>query len=345
MASDRKEMGQLSEQLFNKLQREHRDQPVVAYKKIAITGTKGGVDVWQGQCVFEGEIYSGEGRSKHEVKSDVHLQIFQHLQVGESEGDSRGNPQQLTQIPPPNAGKKRKRGSVGKGVLARKEMKREALKKKEEVINDKGVVVFFDQERVRGEEEAPPLSFGLAVVDKNGKTISSKEIYILPEGEDPKENSYCAKKVHHMYIARVRGVKVLKLRGGGGDDEVLAALSPKEAALALLQYLSTIGTELVLAFHGKDDKSLLLFLTRLGLEQEFNNLVWHLVDTREFFYLVQESKVGMKSIVQDWASKETKEKYSSGAHSALVDAETLGVICMHKELANRFCDWIYLATE
>ena len=42
--------------------------------------------------------------------------------------------------------------------------------------------------------------------------------------------------------------------------------------------------------------------------------MWHLVDTRGFFELVQNGrKVGMKSIVEDWAPK---EKYAIGAHSA-----------------------------
>jgi hypothetical protein len=163
--------------------------------------------------------------------------------------------------------------------------------------------------------------------------------------DQPDENDYCAKNVHHMFVDITNGVKTLKRRVGG-NVEVLPALPTIEAAKALLEYLGSIGSQLILCYHGEDHTSLLPYLASCGLEKQFQELVWHMLDTRQFFVEVQEGRrVGMKTIVRDWAPPEIKLKYSMGAHSSAVDAEALGVICYQKEIASRFEDWISMTTE
>ena len=41
----------------------------------------------------------------------------------------------------------------------------------------------------------------------------------------------------------------------------------KESAMALIQHLSILGTQLILCYHGEDHKNLIHFLTSHGLEQ------------------------------------------------------------------------------
>ena len=42
--------------------------------------------------------------------------------------------------------------------------------------------------------------------------IIERFLYTLPDGNDPRKNSFAARGIHHMYIDYIKGVKVLKIK-------------------------------------------------------------------------------------------------------------------------------------
>ena len=69
------------------------------------------------------------------------------------------------------------------------------------------------------------------------------------------------------------------------------------------------------------------------------------VDSQDFYkFIMREeygiSKYGMAAIVQQFGSYQVNEKYNSGAHGALCDAEVLAQITTSQQLKVRFKDWL-----
>ena len=206
--------------------------------------------------------------------------------------------------------------------------------------------VFIDIERIHGDLKSSPLSIGLAVLDRNGEVKSKEEIYILPEGEEPRRNNPLCWKVHQMYVERKNGVKVLKKLSGvkGKADPILPSVSLDEAARRFVMFLSSLGSSnLNIIYHGLDHCCLIPFLERTQVMEEFQDVVKHLINTDGFFIKVQSvngRNYGLKSLVEDWANDDVKEVYSKGSHGAYVDAFCLGWICYCPKLAKRFVEWL-----
>ena len=56
---DKEVKGQMTEQLYNLLQTNKMERPVISYSALSIDGTKGGISIWQGLCFFEKKLYHG----------------------------------------------------------------------------------------------------------------------------------------------------------------------------------------------------------------------------------------------------------------------------------------------
>ena len=158
-------------------------------------------------------------------------------------------------------------------------------------------VVFMDLERVDGDLKSPPLSIGMAVVDDNGETISTKEIFILPEGSEPSRGCWAARNLHGIYIDKIRGVKILKVKNVPVDT-----LSPEGAAREMIKFLAGVGRKVTICFNGKDHVSLIPYLVKYHLWEEFSDIAVKLVDTQPFYQNVQGPRnYELKWIVKDWA--------------------------------------------
>lgn len=200
--------------------------------------------------------------------------------------------------------------------------------------------IFIDIERTGGPKDAP-LTIGLAVY-KGPVLEQRKHIFILPDGEDPKASSVCSRKIHCMSVGYIKGKKVLLFKKKS-IKKVLPAVSSREAAEDLLQFLRSVGRHNMF-HHGMDHVTMRDFMQSLGLYSEFRELIYKMVNTQEFFVVVQQGRrFGMKTIVNDWGTEEDKKNYEN-AHSAEVDAVVLGSLCTGT-LLKRFIDWQYLCSE
>ena len=142
----------------------------------------------------------------------------------------------------------------------------------------------------------------------------------------------------------------------------MPSVTPKAAATQMVEFLTSLkSTNIIILFHGEDEKCLFPFLKLQGQYDEFKRMISIIVDTRGFFETVQRGrKTGMQTLIDEYGSPEEKQIYLKGAHSALVDAtllskicgvfrkdftEWLGAdkllrICSGKKLEKRFSDWL-----
>jgi len=365
---------QLIVQVHNLLQRSKKSVPVINFVKSSVSGTKGGVSFWKGDSEYEGKVYYGEGRTRSEAKADIFDQISKYLEAEGAGGVSRAKSLNLLQSPPPKGKKTRRakhRGEKGYENMKRKKMRAvfEVYKKgiTKQCLNDncgmlnfidavkcwdckevlevatrevgERLYVFLDIERVAGNQESPPLSIGLVVMNERGEVEAEEEIFILPDGTEPRKNSYYVRIYQGMYVDFIKGMKVLK---GGRERKVLPTVSPAAAAKELIAFLSGLSKSFYVFYHGPDLACLSPFLERNGLKKTCSELVDKFVDTQPFFKQVQgDRKFGMATIVNDWADEVIKKQYNQDKHSALVDARALGAVCFSKEIEKRFIDFAH----
>ena len=248
----------------NKFQELGKSLPVIKYNQTSVTSTKGGVSHWQGECDYEQKLYHGEGRSKPEVKKVIYIMISQYLEAERTGGVLRAYAQPLPLSSPPK-GKYRKtrrvntRGEKGKAnkerktrsFLARVQKYKNFMTNKCSNIScgilnfvkydrcwecntliatkppvKQQLLAFLDLERVLGNLESPPFNIGVAVFNMQGEVVAKKEIFILPDGDQPSRSSYSARKLHGMFVSSGLGKKVLIGRTGA----ILPTISPNSAA-------------------------------------------------------------------------------------------------------------------
>ena len=210
-----------------------------------------------------------------------------------------------------------------------------------EVLKDDDIWWYLDIERVESKQESPPLSIGVFAVNKSGTVIARKDIIITPDGKNPSKTDWCSIHNHRMYVGFRNGKKVVMKRGGkiGEVDRVLPSVTPKRAAEELIELLGNSGEENIIFFHGEDEKCLLPFMRSHGLEEKLKEKVKSIIDTRGFFQMLDKGdKIGMSTLVKQYASREDQELYRDGAHSSLVDAVLLSKVCGH--WASAFSKWI-----
>ena len=354
--------------LHNVCQEMKISPPVFTFQElVSKSSAKGGVTTWQGQASFLDEVIRGEGNDKKSVKENISVKILTDIEEGKFGGALRTIVlPPLHSSSPPGPKKKTFRGRRGKGNIIRSRNKMidkyqidvlicsncsyknyttftTCLQCRNDLVAQPTVNVFADLDRVTGDLKSDPLSVAFFVPGHQITMDKEKEVIVTPVGEDPKRNDYTCWKIHKMYVEKIDGVKVVKKRTKlRKDDPILPSLPSIEAANELIAFLSSFGSKnMNLLYHGEDHLSLLPFLERAGVKDEFDDLVMHLINTQDFFKQVQKDKpFGMKRIVADWGDESTKKLYLEGAHGALTDAICLAKICYCSGLKTRFEDWL-----
>ena len=352
--------------LHNFCQEMKISSPLFTYQQLVSKGETN----WQGNGRFLGEVFEGKGKDKKDVKKEISAKILNDIGAGKFGGDLRTQVLQPLHSSPPQGPKKTWIGRRGKGNIERSRNKfidkykidvlicdcgyknfttfskcLQCRKKLVAVADQPTINVFGDIERVRGDLKSDPLSVAFFLLGGQMTIDKEKEVIITPAGDDPKRNDFTCWKIHKMYVEKIDGVKVVKKRTKSKrDDPILPSVLPGQAAKELVAFLASLGSRNVnLFFHGEDSQSLLPFLERAGVKEEFDKCVKHIINTQDFFKQVKkDSKVGMKTIVADWGDDITKKLYLEGAHGALTDAMCLAKVCYCKGLRTRFEDWLGL---
>ena len=333
---------------------------------------------WQVVCKYDGQEYEAKGKNKKEAKQELFKAMYEVVELELGREQSKDLSPALApslNLRPNNRGRrKRKPDSVKRKAMKTKRFKEKLMKLKVGVwkvcricrtdpsstvglnfqsyttcsychnsldeIADQ-TFIFGDVERTGGHMTDPPLSIGFAVY-RGSTMISSKHIYILPDGDHPKVGGYCERHIHHMGVGYRGGKKVLLY----DRKEILPTVSAKEASEEMVKYLQHVGGgDVDLYFHGEDHKTIKEFVKSQGCEEKFMKTVGRMINTQVFFKLVQgEKKFGMKTLVEEWGTEADRNVYKK-AHSAEVDAIVLGSLCTGEALLRRFIDWASLCDE